>query len=190
MHRCRGDAHGGLRRRDQLVGDDQRPDASSAQAHVAGGKLLIGDGKGALTVDGSVKAQVRPPARPWNAVNFVTVSTGASRAELFSALVPTKLNLTSFTVAATGSSGSVQLSVQVYVSDSGAGDCVTLQGGSFGAAERFLVEVPVGQTVTIPYPTPLVYTAYGSTGDKYCVDVEGSGPSGYAAYIAASGYLS
>jgi hypothetical protein len=166
------------------------PTHPAHKAHVTAGKLLVGDGKGALTVDGAVKAGVQPPARPWNPVNFVTVNGAAPRAALFSAVVPTKLNLTSFTVAATGNSGSVQLDVQVYVSQDGNGDCVTLQGGNFGAAERFLVEVPVGQTVTVPYPTPLVYTAYGSPGDKYCVDVEGSGTSGYAAYISASGYLS
>jgi hypothetical protein len=110
---------------------------------------------------------------------------------LFAANVPTKLNLTSFTVATSGSTaGTVLLSVQVYVSDSSAGDCTTLSGALFGAAERFRVSVPVGQTVNIPYPTPLVYTAYGSTGDKYCVDVDGSGPSGYTAYVSASGFTS
>lgn len=162
------------------------------KAHVsATGRLLVGDGSGALTVDGAVAARPATPAQPWNPVNFVVVSGGTPRSELYSALVPTKLNLTSFTVATTGSSpGTVTLSVQVYVSDSGSGDCVNLSGANFGAAERFLVTVPVGQTTNVTYPTPLVYTAYGSTGDKYCVDVEGSGPSGYAAYVSASGFIS
>jgi hypothetical protein len=183
------------------------PTYPSREAHVTtGGKLYVGDGSGALTVDGKVKVtdgsgalsvdgtvKARPvaPAQPWNPVNYVAVSAGASRAALFSALVPTKLNLTSFTVAAGGATaGAVTLDVQVYVSDSGAGDCVALTGASFGAAERFRVFVPVGQTVNLAYPTPLVYTAYGSTGDRYCVDVSGSGPTGYSAYIAASGFLS
>jgi hypothetical protein len=183
------------------------PTYPSREAHVTtGGKLYVGDGSGALTVDGKVKVtdgsgalsvdgtvKARPvaPAQPWNPVNYVAVSAGASRAALFSALVPTKLNLTSFTVAAGGATaGTVTLDVQVYVSDSGAGDCVALTGASFGAAERFRVFVPVGQTVNLAYPTPLVCTAYGSTGDRYCVDVSGSGPTGYSAYIAASGFLS
>jgi hypothetical protein len=166
------------------------PGHPARKAHVARGKLFVGDGKGALTVDGAVAARPVAPARPWNAVNFVSVSSGTPRSELFSSTVPNKLNLTSFTVATAGNSGTVTLSVQVYISNSGAGDCVSLGGASFSAAERFLVTVPDGQTVTVPYPTPLVYTAYGSTGDKYCVDVEGSGPSGYSAYVSASGFLS
>lgn len=166
------------------------PTHASRKAHVTvAGKLMVGDGSGALTVDGTVNARPVAPAHPWNPVNYIVVTSGSPRNELYEATQPTKLNITSFTVAATGSSaGTVQLSVQVYVSDSSSGNCVTLTGASFGAAERFLVTVPVGQTTNISYPTPLVYSAYGGKGDKYCVDVEGSGPSGYAAYVSASGF--
>lgn len=168
------------------------PSHPTHKAHVTSkGRLVVGDESGPLTVDGTVKDRPATPAHPWNPVNFVVVTGSAPRAELFSGKVPTKLDLTSFTVAGSGSTpGTVTLDVQVYVSGSGSGDCVSLTGASFGAAERFQVVVPVGQTVTIPYPTPLVYTAYGSKGDLYCVDVEGSGPSGYAAYVSASGFLS
>lgn len=167
------------------------PTHPARKAHVtSSGKLLVGDRNGPLTIDGTVNARPVAPAHPWNPVNYVSVSSGSPRDVLFQANNPTKLDLTSFTVAATGSgAGTVQLSVQVYVSSTSGGDCQTL-GGSFGAAERFLVYVPVGQTTNVTYPTPLVYTAYGSRGDKYCVDVEGSGPSGYIAYVSASGFTS
>ncbi len=62
-------------------------------------------------------------------------------------------------------------------------------GASFGAAERFVVTVPVGQTLNVTYPTPLVYSAYAAAGKRYCVDVEGTGPAGYTAHISASGFL-
>jgi hypothetical protein len=78
----------------------------------------------------------------------------------------------------------------VYISNSAAGDCDSLSGASFSAAERFNIVVTVGQTVNLTYPSPLVYTAYGSTGNRYCVDVSATGPSGYAAHIGASGFLS
>lgn len=145
------------------------PTHPARKAHVtSSGKLLVGDRNGPLTVDGTVNARPVAPAHPWNPVNYVSVSSGSPRDVLFQANNPTKLDLTSFTVAATGS----------------------MQERSFGAAERFLVYVPVGQTTNVTYPTPLVYTAYGSRGDKYCVDVEGSGPSGYIAYVSASGFTS
>src|SRR5579885_2057793 len=88
------------------------------KAHVdAAGQLLVGDGHGKLTIDGKVAARALAPSRPWNPINFVIVSQGQPRSELFAATVPTKLNLTSFTVAAAASgTGTVTVDVQVYVS--------------------------------------------------------------------------
>ena len=108
------------------------------------GHLYITDGKGPLTVDGGVKvtngssslkvsgtvdARVATPAHPWNTVNGVNLSAGNPSAVLYSGIVGTRLNITSFTYASDGSTpGTISLNLQVYVSDSAAGDCTTLTG--------------------------------------------------------------
>ena len=188
---------GSSRRGVRLIGDGNGP------LTVDGG-VTVNDGSGPLTIDGTVKvekgsapitvggsvnAQPAAPANPWNQINDIAVSGAASRAILFTGLGPAKLALTSFTLAAEGpNAGTVRAFVIVYVSDSNTGNCLTLSGASFGAAERFVVTVPVGQTINLTYPTPLVYTAYAGTGKRYCVDVEGQGPSGFTGHISASGY--
>lgn len=151
------------------------------------GRLYVGDGGGSLTVNGTVKSAA--PGTPWNQINDVGLTAGSTRAVLYESLGATKLHLTSFTAAIEGGSGSVRIFVIVYVSDSGSGDCQTLTGANFGAAERFVIMVPAGQTQTVTYPTPLVYSAYASAARKYCVDVESNGTAGYVAHISASGYL-
>lgn len=170
------------------------------------GHLYVTDGKGPLTVDGGVKvtngssslkvsgtvdARVATPAHPWNTVNGVNLSAGTPSAVLYSGIAGTRLNITSFTYASDGSTpGTISLNLQVYVSDSAAGDCTTLTGATFGAAERFEVTEQVGNTTNLVYPSPLVYTQYGSTGSRYCVKVSATGPSGFGLHIGASGFLS
>lgn len=150
----------------------------------ADGKRLVGDGDGALTVD------MTAPKTPWNQINDIQISGTTPRAVLYTGLGPAKLNITSFTVSAEGSTaGTVRAFVIVYVSDTNLGNCLNLTGASFGAAERFVVTVPVGQTVNLTYPTPLVFSAYAGANRRYCVDVEGTGPSGYVGHISASGFI-
>jgi hypothetical protein len=77
-------------------------------AKVVGGKLLVGDGAGALTVNGSTRPA--PPVEPWR-------KSGAAKASVANELVlvgPTSkpINLNSLTVAAArGLNGEVQISV-------------------------------------------------------------------------------
>jgi hypothetical protein len=153
------------------------------------GTVKVANGTGPLSIDGTVRSQPVAPATPWNQINDIQVSSSTSRAILYTGLGPQKLALTSFTLAAEGpTAGTVRALVIVYVSDSNAGNCLTLTGASFGAAERFVVTVPVGQTVSLTYPTPLVYSVYAGAGNRYCVDVEGSGPSSFVGHVSASGF--
>ncbi|MDQ1687720.1 MAG: hypothetical protein QOK42_695 [Frankiaceae bacterium] len=146
-------------------------------SRVTGGKLQVG-------------AQPVAPANPWNAINDISLTASGSRRPLYIGLGPARLNLSNFTASAEGgTAGSVRIFLIVYVSDSSAGDCTTLSGASFGAAERFVVMVPVGSTISLSYPTPLVYSAYASSGRRYCVDVETSGPSGYTAHVSGVGFI-
>ncbi len=166
---------------------------SSVEA--AGSALTrITDGKGPVAkVDASGKLAVAAPpsaaSRPWMNVNGTSVN-GANPSEvLYSGVVKDQLNLTTFSVSsAPGTAGSVTLHAQVLVGDPG-DSCDDLSGGSFGAAERFTIVVPVGGTVVETFPSPLTWSQYGEGNDPFCVQVSGSGPSGWTAYILANGFL-
>jgi len=146
---------------------------------------------GRIGTNGSRLVSMAAPSTPWNQINDIQVTGASPRAVLYTGLGPARLNFTSFTFSAEGSTaGTVRAFVIVYVSDTSSGNCLTLTGASFGAAERFVLTVPVGQTVNVVYPTPLVYSAYASAGRRFCIDVEGSGPSGYVGHIHASGFVS
>jgi len=149
------------------------------------GKQLVGDGSGALDV---VPA---PPALPLDTINDLTLSSGDTRRQMFAGVGGRKVTLTSLIASAEGSTaGSVELLVIAYIkSNSATGDCETLSG--FGAAERFTVMVPVGQTVNLNWPSGLVWSQYSDSNDFYCIDVESyGGPSGYTAHVSAFGYRS
>lgn len=147
------------------------------------GRRLVGDGNGNLTVD------MGNPTTPLDTINDITLSSGDTRRQLFAGVGNRKISLTSLIASAEGgSAGSVKLLLIAYVkSNSTAGDCETLSG--FGAAERFTVMVPVGQTVNLNWPSPLVWTQYADSNDYYCVNVESyGGPTGYIAHVSAFGF--
>ena len=149
----------------------------------ATGKQLVGDGVGALDVVNAM------PAQPLDAINDLTLHAGDTRRPAFAGIGFRKVSLTSVIASAEGSTaGSVELLVVAYVkSNSATGDCETLSG--FGAAERFTIMVPVGQTVNLNWPTGLHWTQYADANDYYCVNVESyGGPSGYTAHFSAYGY--
>jgi hypothetical protein len=182
-------------------------DGTGRVAQIDGkGRLFVTDGKGPMTVDGTVRVapgrkaipvkgsvNVRPSAgsTPWDTVNGVNLSSGNYTDVLYQGTVGHNLNLSSFVASAdAASSGSVRVYLQVYVNSAAGGSCNPLTG-NFGAAERFVIMVPVGQTVVLTYPTPLVYTQYGTKGHLYCVNVQSSGgPAGYEVHIGANGYIS
>lgn len=156
---------------------------SRNQQQVVGGRALVGDGAGNLTID------MGTPAAPLDAINDLTLHAGDTRRPVFAGLGFRKVALTSLIASAEGpNAGSVELLVVAYVkSNSTSGDCETLSG--FGAAERFTVMVPVGQTVNITWPSPLNWTQYADANDYYCVNVESfGGPTGYTAHFSAYGF--
>ena len=156
---------------------------SKNQQQVAGGRALVGDGTGPLTTD------MGAPSQPLDAINDLTLHSGDTRRPVFAGLGFRKIALTSVIASAEGSTaGSVELLVVAYVkSNSTSGDCETLSG--FGAAERFTIMVPVGQTVNLTWPSPLVWTQYADANDYYCVNVESfGGPTGYTAHFSAYGF--
>ena len=159
------------------------------------GRLAVGDGSGPLTVDGSVgvtgTVNARPtrPTRPWMNVNGMTLNASSPTQILYPGQVGTRLNLTTFSAsAAPGNPGSVTLSAQVLVGDEG-DSCFNLNAGSFAAAERFTIVVPVGSTVVETFPSPLSWTQYGQGNDTYCVQLSAGGPSGWSVNVLANGFL-
>jgi hypothetical protein len=165
---------------------------TSTRARVStGGKRLVGDGSGALTVDGAVRAIPTRPSKPWNNVNGMTLSPSHTYETLYQNTDgPNMFSLSSMSLAATPAStaGSVTVHLGVYVASAGSsGNCDTLSG--FGAAERFNVVVPMGETLQLNWPTPLVYSAYAQAGHLYCVRVSASGPAGFTLYVSANGFL-
>lgn len=154
------------------------------------GKRLVGDGSGALTVDGRISAAPAKPARPWNNVNGTTLTGSQQRQTLYSATEgPNTFALSSMSLAGTGGAGSVKVHLYVYIQNAGStGNCENLTG--FSVAERFVVVVPTGNTVPLTWPAPLVYSAYATKGRLYCVSMEAySGPAGWAVDIGATGFL-
>lgn len=180
--------------------------STTSKARVDSGKLRIGDGSGVVTVDGTVKAtdgsgplsidgtvatRIAPPTTGLDTINDLTVHAGDLQRPLFQGVGNKKVSLTSIVVSAEGANpGSVKLQFQVYVKqNSASGDCEGLSG--FGAAERFVVMVPVGQTINLNFPSTLTWTQYADADDYYCINaVSGGGPSGYITHIAAYGFRS
>lgn len=147
------------------------------------GKRLVGDGTGNLTVD------MGNPTTPLDTINDLTLSSADTRRPMFAGVGNRTISMTSLIASAEGSTaGSVELLVIAYVkSNSASGDCETLSG--FGAAERFTVMVPVGETVNLNWPSPLVWTQYADANDYYCINVESyGGPTGYTAHFSAYGF--
>ena len=153
------------------------------------GDLAVGDGSGPLTVDGQVDARPAAATDHWMNVNGTSLSAGDPTEILYAGQASRQLHLTTLSLSApSGGAGSVRVHTQVYVGEAG-NSCSNIGGGTFGAAERFTITVPSGGTVVETFPTPLTLTQYGQDDDVFCVEVSGSGPSGWSANILANGFL-
>lgn len=153
------------------------------------GHVYVTDGKGRLTVDGRVQAVPHSPAKPFDTVNGVPISGGNPGVVYAGVGNKVKLNLSSFT-AANFSNSPIYIDMQVYVAYAAGGDCSNIHGtGNFAAAERFSIAVPANDTITLTYLTPLVLSAYAQPGKTWCVNVSGSGNTGWSANVSANGFL-
>lgn len=153
------------------------------------GKLSVGDGSGPLTVNGSVNAAPARATRPWMNVNGTTLTAAGQSPILYAGQVSTPLNLTTFSASVSpGNPGSVVLYAQVLVGRVG-DSCFNLGAGTFAAAERFTIVVPVGSTVVETFPSPLTWTTYGQGDATFCVQLSASGPTGYSVSVLANGFL-
>ena len=129
------------------------------------------------------------PANRWNTLDGIALNGSAGMDNIATVVKPGKIALSSLTLAASGAAGSVDVTIALYIADSAGGDCATLTGASYTIAERFHVVVATGTTQHLTYPTPLVWSSYGATGNRTCMNVSaGSGPSGWAVQVSANGF--
>jgi hypothetical protein len=145
---------------------------SDSCAAVDSGKVRVGDGSGALSVDGTVR--VAPPSARWYAFH-------AQTSAWFTIAGPTSktINLDSLTVVASG--GEVEIVANV-VPDS----VTTCEGLTLGADVWYGQAGSASQrgTLSVTFPTPLYVTP--SSGTKACLFAHSTGfPD-----VSASGYYS
>lgn len=147
------------------IGDPTTP---GNQAHVdASGRLQVGDGSGALTVDGTVR--VAPPAKP-----FVKYGN-YSGTHVLAGPTTSAIDVTSLAVSTNNSSGSiVSLYVEQYPST--ATKCT---GEPYSIRYLwYLHNLPHTTPVTAAFPTPLVAPVPPS-GRKNCLVVADSAQSSW-----------
>jgi hypothetical protein len=124
------------------------PVKATSKARVVQGKLEVGDGAGPLTVDGMVGAQPAAPAIPlWGEAHLSDTNRHATLVGPFSA--KTTMEVTSLVFA---NSGTTSLEVRVRVMQPTTSRC---DSGSTPIQDVETVEVPPGQTLSTPFPTPI-----------------------------------
>lgn len=179
---------------------------TDGKGHVAkvdrSGRLLVGDGGGPLTVDGSVSvagvptvrgtvdSRMAPATQPWMNVNGTSLGSATQQSEVLHAGTGAHpIHITTFSASVNpGSTGPVSFGVSIYVGEVG-DSCYDLPGGSFGAAERFRFVVPVGDTVVQTFPSPLTFSAYAQGNEPFCVVASGSGSGTWSGNILANGFI-
>jgi hypothetical protein len=128
----------------QVVNIADGTDASHVAKVDAAGRLVVGDGSGALSVDGTVSARPYLPAKPWTKLQ---TSPGVLRA-----YQTTSISLTSLTLSNNDSVRADFLLYRDYRCTSGSG----------GSNLLLRVFVPAGTTAHVPLPAPLVATGVGT----------------------------
>ena len=126
---------------------------SSAKAQVEAGKLRVGDGDGAMTVDGAVGARPALPAEPFS----VAGTLPGTNNDHFVSLGRGRIAITDVVISQSASSSSpTDFRFNLY-RDGGNGDCTTLGAPIRGGFPN--LAVPIDDTVVIHLSTPVVATA-------------------------------
>jgi hypothetical protein len=148
------------------------------------GRRLVGDGTGPLSVDMAV------PGSPLGTVGDIINDSANPRRMLFSGVGTHKVALTSVILTAqAGAAGTIRAALVAHVkANSVSGDCETLAGFT-ALGEQVKVDVAVGQSINLTWPTPLVWTGLADADDFYCVDVYTfGGPASYQLHTGAYGF--
>jgi len=153
------------------------PVTSTSKARVVGGALKVGDGKGPLTVDGTVASRPSTPKHPlFGQKELTSTNKDAFLAGPFAST--TTYKMTNLTFANySGTNATVRVRTRAAVS----GSCNTAPATS--PKEWARVAVPANSTVTVPYPTPLV--AQGSCLTAF---LDTSLPVGPGVWVTVVGY--
>ena len=151
------------------------PVNTASKARVDGSKLRVGDGDGAMSVDGRVAAAMSVPGRPF------AVSMGI--AELSPDLVVVKRkgkDRLALTSAVLSNYGSFSTKVQFYafVVDDPDWDCNQTETATLGPDPvNFSVVVPANDTVNVTWPSPVVAFELSRAGSTSCLMANDVGPA-------------
>jgi hypothetical protein len=155
-------------------------------AHVTtDGRRLVGDGSGPLSVDMAV------PGKPLGTTGDVIVDASTTPANLFSGVGRSKVALTSMILTADPGTAGTSIRVGIVATikaNSTTGDCHT-GAGFTSLGEQVKVNIPVGTTLNLTWPTPLLWTSSADADDFFCINVVAlGGPAGYTLHVAAYGF--
>jgi hypothetical protein len=165
--------------RDPFSGTYARLDAS--------GRQLVGDGSGALSVDGTVGTRPLLPSKPWSTGIRKTVDQATTRTTFYEGVGSNRLALTSATFA---SNTQVTAFIAVAVHTGSTSPGCDFSTGTWAFVESVVVIVPAGDTVDLNWPTPRLLSQYGTSSNYVCAYVEAasSAPT-WSMFFDANGFL-
>jgi hypothetical protein len=164
------------------------PGNATQVAHVdAGGHLEVGDGSGALTVDGTIRPQA--PAAPWSAQAVAPNGSSGYYVPLLLGPTSTAVNVTSLSITIDGP-GYGEWALYAYsapASSTSVASCNVLYG-SYRAVLWEAVSISAGVPAYLTFPTPLQYRPV--TGTKACLMIETpyESDASDAGFVSAGGF--
>lgn len=166
----------------------QRDPVSGTYAKVdASGRQVVGDGSGALSVDGTVGARPLLPTKPWSTGIRKVVDQTTPRTTFYAGVGSNRLALTSATFA---SNTQVTAFIAVAVHTGTTTPGCDFSSGTWAFVESIVVVVPAGDTVDLNWPTPRMLSQHGTSSNYVCAYVEAasSAPT-WNMLFSANGFL-